>query len=80
MDKCIVGEICSVPNSNINISVQNYEIIGEKLTNYKHYVMIGTDQNFDLLKAYTHSKTWPMLHNAKFWQTTVGSFEYPHSL
>lgn len=56
-DKCIIGEIYRVPNTNLAESIQTYETIMDKLINYKHKVIIGTDQNLDLLKLETHRYT-----------------------
>jgi hypothetical protein len=57
MNKCIVGEVYRVPNSNIDTSIRYYERIVENLSAYKHNIILGTDQNFDLLKMNSHAKT-----------------------
>ena len=44
----IVGSIYRPPNTNIALSVQRFENIFTKLNDYN--AIIGTDQNFDLLK------------------------------
>ncbi len=59
--KAIIGEIYRVPNSNVNQSLGFYESIINKLSNYKHDIIIGTDQNFDLLKIDSHNKTSKLL-------------------
>lgn len=48
--KAIVGEIYRVPNTNITNSITKYETILKKLENYKHPIILGTDQNFNLLQ------------------------------
>ena len=53
----IIGEIYRVPNSNVNQSITRYEEIVQKLNNYHSPIVIGTDQNFDLLKIESHDKT-----------------------
>ena len=54
--KIIMGEIYRTPASNANKSVEYYETTLEKLKKEKR-VIIGTDQNFDLLKVDNHSQT-----------------------
>ena len=53
----IVGEIYRVPNSNATLSIKRYDDIIQKLNNYRFPVLIGTDQNFDLLKIDSHQNT-----------------------
>lgn len=53
----IAGEIYRIPNSNEAQSVSRYEDILNKLQNYKHNIIIGTDQNFDYLKIDKHKPT-----------------------
>merc|ERR1711976_665239 len=53
----IVGEIYRVPNTSIDESLNHYDSILQKLNDFKKPVIIGTDQNFDLLKTETHRKT-----------------------
>lgn len=48
--KAVVGEIYRVPNSNEINSINMYENIIRKLHSYKNDIIIGTDQNFDLIK------------------------------
>jgi len=59
-DVVIVGEIYRIPNTNINESLQRYEHIINKLSQYKQ-VYIGTDQNIDYLKVSTHRATADLL-------------------
>ena len=49
-DSVIVGEIYRVPNSNIKLSIERYHNIVNKLKGINCDVIIGTDQNFDLIK------------------------------
>lgn len=53
----IIGEIYRVPNSNVNQSITRYGEILQKLNKYHSPIVIGTDQNFDLLKIESHEKT-----------------------
>ena len=46
----IVGEIYRIPNTNVNLSIQRYEAILQKMESSNSQVIIGTDQNFDYLK------------------------------
>ena len=55
--KAIAGEIYRVPNTNEINSINMYENIIKKLHNYKHDIIIGTDQNFDLLKIDQNKNT-----------------------
>ena len=57
----IAGEIYTDTNSNAILSLQWYENILQKLTSYKHTVIMGTDQNFTLLKIDTHKMTNDLL-------------------
>ena len=56
----VIGETYRIPNSNPNLSVKRYEHIFTKLKQCPN-VIIGTDQNFDLLKLDTHSQTSELL-------------------
>ena len=55
--KLIIGEIYRVPNTNIDESLNKYETITELIKQYKHPIIIGTDQNFNYLKLNEYSKT-----------------------
>jgi len=55
-NKTILGEIYRIPGTNINTSIERFENIIQKLRNEKH-VIIGTDQNIDLLKVENHQPT-----------------------
>ena len=56
----VVGEIYRVPNSNPISSVKHYEEIFSKLKTCQNAI-IGTDQNFDLLKLDSHMPTSDLL-------------------
>ena len=60
--KIIIGEIYRTPGSNANTSVEHFETILNRLKNEKH-VIIGTDQNFDLLKIDNHAQTSELFNN-----------------
>ena len=62
-NKTVIGEIYCVPNSNINQSIERYDEIFSKTKDAKN-VIIGTDQNFDLLKIESHKQTADLLNNA----------------
>ena len=51
-DKCstIVGEIYRVPDTNVQLSLERYGSIIDKLKPNNKRILIGTDQNFDYLK------------------------------
>jgi hypothetical protein len=55
--KLILGEIYRIPNTNENKSVERYNTIINKIMNTKLNMVIGTDQNMDLLKLDTHKAT-----------------------
>lgn len=59
--KTLIGEIYRVPNTNPTSSLKNYDTILQKIANYTNPVIIGTDQNFNLLKSDTHEKTRELL-------------------
>jgi len=59
--KMVVGEVYRIPNSNPIISLERYDSILVKLKNVKN-VMIGTDQNFDLMKIDSHKATSDLLN------------------
>lgn len=61
--KTIVGEIYRIPNSDPHLSLQRFDYIFSKLHNFKN-VVIGTDQNFDLLKVNAHKNTSDLLDSA----------------
>ena len=62
-NKTVIGEIYRVPNSNINQSIERYDEIFSKTKDAKN-VIIGTDQNFDLLKIESHKQTADLFNNA----------------
>jgi len=61
--KTIVGEIYRVPNTSVNKSVERFDEIIMKLKHYKGNVIIGTDQNFDLLKYNENNNIKMLLNN-----------------
>ncbi len=75
-EKCIVGEIYRVPNTNLSDSLNYYDTIVEKLTDFKHKVIIGTDQNLDLLKIESHKYTED-LFNILFTHSIVPTINKP---
>ena len=58
----IIGEIYRVPNSPDKDSVERFQSIVNKLEKTKCNILIGTDQNFDLLKYNTHRNTEDLLN------------------
>ena len=62
MHKLIIGEIYRVPNTNIKNSIERFELILEMIKNYKHKIILGTDQNFDLLKLNNQINTKELLN------------------
>lgn len=61
--KTIVGEIYRVPNTNINKSLERFDDIVTKLKHFKGNVIVGTDQNFDLLKYNENNNIRLLLNN-----------------
>ena len=53
----IVGEIYRVPNTNEATSLERYQSIISKISESNVGSLIGTDQNFDLLKIDSHKIT-----------------------
>ena len=50
----IKAEIYRVPNTNDHISIERYDEFVTKLSQTKMDIIIGTDQNFDLMKVHTN--------------------------
>ena len=46
----LIGEIDRILNTNELSSISKYNTIAKKLQQYKHNIIIGTDQNFDYIK------------------------------
>ena len=44
----IVGEIYRIPNTSVNLSIQRYEAILQKVESSNSQVIIGTDQNLTI--------------------------------
>jgi cellulose biosynthesis protein BcsQ len=61
--KFTVGEIYRVPNTNQQLSIERYNETFKKLRNMQN-VIIGTDQNFDLLKIDSNPSSNDLLNNA----------------
>jgi hypothetical protein len=59
--KAVVGEIYRVPNTNEVNSINMYNNIIKKLQDYKHDIIIGTDQNFDYIKIEQNKNTQELL-------------------
>ena len=58
----IVGEIYRIPNTSVNLSIQRYEAILQKMESSNSQVIIGTDQNFDYLKIKSYKPSNDLLH------------------
>ena len=61
-EKALIGEIYRIPNSNISNSMVQYEYLIDEIANYKNPVIIGTDQNLDLLHIDHHTVTQQYLN------------------
>ena len=59
--KMLVGEIYRVPNTDPVVAIERYDNILDKIKNV-HNVIIGMDQNLDLLKVNTHKHTSDFLN------------------
>ena len=59
--KAIVGEIYRVPNTNITSSLAKYENLLQQLESYTHPIILGTDQNFNLLQIDTNTRIKELL-------------------
>ena len=60
----IIGEIYRVPNTNEKLSVERFERIFERLKDEKKDIIVGCDQNFDLIKVNEHPQTNELLTKA----------------
>ena len=58
----IVAEVYRVPNTNERISIERYDEMVTSLCSTKCELIIGTDQNFDLMKVHTHQNTSDLLN------------------
>ena len=58
----IVGEIYRIPNTSVNLSIQRYEEILQKMESSNSQVIIGTDQNFVYLKIKSYKPSNDLLH------------------
>ena len=61
-EKAIIGEIYRIPNTNMFDSMSKYESLLAKLDNYRHTIIIGTDQNIDLIQIEKHAITRTFLN------------------
>ncbi len=55
--KTVAGEVYRVPGTNLRLFMETYERVVKALANELKSVVIGTDQNIDLLRAGDHSGT-----------------------
>ncbi len=55
--KTIIGEIYRVPNTNESIFLDKYSDILNKIGDNNEEIIIGTDQNLDLLRFEQHTRT-----------------------
>ena len=58
----VVGEIYRVPNTNEAYFIENYQTIVDQINAENKDIIIGTDQNLDLLKYNRHSNTEKLLN------------------
>ena len=61
--KVIVGEVYRVPNTSEKESVSRYNTLIDGLNKENCEVIIGTDQNFNLLHADSHNHTNNLLNS-----------------
>jgi len=61
--KTIVGEVYRIPNTNEIESLNRYDYILNKLQTETTNIILGTDQNFDLLKIDINRNTCTLLDN-----------------
>ncbi len=54
--KTVIGEIYRIPGTNLNTSLEYFENLLNKLKHEKQ-IILGTDQNFDLLRLEDHPQT-----------------------
>ena len=59
----LVGEIYRVPNTNEKNSLERYQTIISRINQSKAASLIGTDQNFDLLKIDTHNSSLDLFNS-----------------
>jgi hypothetical protein len=71
----IVGEIYRVPNSNIALSLERFDTILSMLSSNQN-VILGTDQNLNLLRSDTHAPTAELL-NTMFAHSLVPTITKP---
>jgi len=60
--KLIIGEIYRVPNTSEKLSLERYKMVMDNLKSYNGDVIIGTDQNFDLLKYHVNNNVKLLLN------------------
>lgn len=61
-EKVIIGEIYRIPKSSPNVFLTNYEFVVNTTLNEKKQLIIGTDQNLDLLKMESDVPTKNLLN------------------
>lgn len=61
MTPVVVGEIYRIPNSNVKLSIERFHTIMNRLKSIKSDIILGTDQNFDLLKYNSDNNTKELL-------------------
>ena len=59
--RAMLGEVYRVPNTNATSSLTKYENLLQHLQNYRHPIILATDQNFNLLQIDSHAKTKELL-------------------
>ncbi len=67
--KLILGEIYRVPGTNEHSSIDRYDCILQKLSNYKGEVFLATDQNLNYINAGTrkHPPTIQYVHHRRIY-------------
>ena len=58
----IIADIYRVPNTNERISIERYDEFVTKLCQTKMDIIIGTDQNVDLMKLHTNRNVSEVFH------------------
>ena len=55
----VVGKMYRIPNSNVALSLEYHDTI---VSGIRGNAIIGTDENFDLLKSISHTATTELLN------------------
>jgi len=61
--KVLVGEVYRVPNTNERVSIERFEKVINNIKAFKGEVILGTDQNFDLLRHKENKNIQLLLDN-----------------